>query len=141
MTVLTCRLNFTDFFLTDGERVKPFLENAAIVTDDYPLLEFSSAILLPPLKWQVDETFLNFLRYRVGHYPQVRGLIASEQKRWGENFLARTAQRLSIFSKRYHGPGENAFNKKNYSAGLKAIKIYLDKQGSKPIRLKDARWK
>jgi hypothetical protein len=111
------------------------------VTDDSPLLEFSSATLLPPLKWQVDETFLSFLRHRVGHYPQVRGLIASEQERWEKNFLTRTAQRLSVFSKRYHGPGENDFNKKNYFTGLKAIKIYLGKQGNKPIRLEDAQWK
>ena len=134
-------LDFTDFFITDGERVKPFLENADIVTDDHPILEFSSATLLPPLKWQVDETFLNFLRYRVGHYPQIRGLITSEQKRWEKNFITRTAQRVSVFSKRYHGPGENAFNKKNYSIGLKAVKAYLDKQGNNPIRLKDAQWK
>lgn len=134
-------LDFTDFFLTDGALVKSFLESADIVTDDNPLLEFSSATLLPPLKWQVDEIFLNFLRHRVEHYPRIRGLIASEQKRWNKNFLTRTAQRLSVFSKRYHGPGENAFNKKNYPTGLKAVKTYLDKQGNKPIRLKDAQWK
>ena len=134
-------LDFTDFFLADGERVKPFLENANIVTDDHPLLEFSSATLLPPLKWQVDETFLNFLRHRVEHYPQVRGLITSEQKQWAKSFLNRTARRLSIFSKRYHGPGENAFSRENYPAGLKAVKAYLDNQENKPIRLKDAQWK
>ena len=134
-------LDFTDFFLTDGERVKSFLANADIITDDNPLLEFSSATLLPPLKWQVDETFLNFLRHRVGHYPQVRGLITSEKKRWERNFVTRTAQRLSVFSKRYHGPGENFFNRKNHTNGLKAIKTYLHKQGNKPIWLKDAEWK
>ena len=32
-------LDFTDFFLTDGRRVKSFVESADIVTDDHPLLE------------------------------------------------------------------------------------------------------
>ncbi|MDP7557418.1 MAG: fused MFS/spermidine synthase [Nitrospinaceae bacterium] len=134
-------LDFTDFFLTDGERVKPFVESAEVVTDDRPLLEFSPVTLLPPLQWQVDETFLNLLRHRVGHYPEVRGLITSEKNRWRKNFRTRTAQRLSVFSRRYHGPGEHAFNQRNYRGGIKAIKAYLNKQGDEPIRLKGTQWK
>jgi hypothetical protein len=134
-------LDFTDFFLADGERVKSFVESAEVVTDDRPLLEFSPVTLLPPLQWQVDETFLNLLRHRVGHYPEVRGLITSEKNRWRKNFRTRTAQRLSVFSRRYHGPGEHAFNQRNYRGGIKAIKAYLNKQGDEPIRLKGTQWK
>jgi len=134
-------LDFTDFFITDGKRVQSFLENADIITDNHPRLEFSLTTLLPPLKWQVDETFLNLLRHRAVHYPQVRGLVSSEQKRWEKEFINRTAQRLSVFSKRYHGPGESSFNKKNYTTGLKAVKTYLEKHGNKPIKFKDAHWK
>ncbi|MCH8156776.1 MAG: fused MFS/spermidine synthase [Nitrospinae bacterium] len=133
-------LDFTDFFLTDGERIKPFVESAAVVTDDRPLLEFSHVTLLPPVQWQVDETFLNLLRYRVGHLPKVRGLIAVEESRWRRNYHTRTAQRLGIFARRYHGPGERAFAEKNYPAGLESVKSYLDKLGDKPIRLHDANW-
>ncbi|MDP6657423.1 MAG: fused MFS/spermidine synthase [Nitrospinaceae bacterium] len=134
-------LDFTDFFLADGERVKSFVESAEVVTDDQPLLEFSPVTLLPPLQWQVDETFLNLLRHRVRHYPEVRGLITSEKTRWRRNFRTRTAQRLSVFSRRYHGPGEHAFNREIYPDGLKAVKTYLDKQGDEPIRLEGTEWR
>ena len=134
-------LDFTDFFLTDGSRVNSFVQSADVITDDRPRLEFSSVTLLPPLKWQVDETFLNFLRHRIDHHPQLRGLIASEKKRWEKQFSTRTAQRFSIFSKRYHGPGEHDFKSKNYLAGLKAVKTYLDKKENAVISLKHAQWK
>jgi len=134
-------LDFTDFFLIDAIKVNSFVENADVITDDLPLLEFSPVTLLPPLKWQVDETFLNYLKYRVGNYPQVSGLVSTEKKRWEKNLRIRTAQRLSVFSQRYHGPGESAFRAKNYSRGLNQIKSYLDKKGDKTIELKDAQWK
>ena len=58
-----------------------------------------------------------------------------------KDFAIRTAQRFSVFSRRYHGPGEDAFAMKNYRAGMEAMRIYLDKQKDAPISLKDARWK
>ena len=133
-------LDFTDFFLTDANKVNSFMQNADLITDDRPLLEFSPATLLPPLKLEVDETFLNYLKYRIGNYPQVRGMMPSEKRRWEKDFRTRTAQRLSVFSRRYHGPGESAFMKKNYSRGLNEVATYLDNKKDQPIRLKGIQW-
>ena len=133
-------LDFTDFFLTDANKVNSFMQNADLITDDRPLLEFSPATLLPPLKLEVDETFLNYLKYRIGNYPQVRGMMSSEKRRWEKDFRTRTAQRLSVFSRRYHGPGESAFMKKNYSRGLNEVATYLDNKKDQPIRLKGIQW-
>ena len=133
-------LDFTDFFLTDASKVNSFMQNADLITDDRPLLEFSPATLLPPLKLEVDETFLNYLKYRIGNYPQVRGMMPSEKRRWKKDFRTRTAQRLSVFSRRYHGPGESAFNKRNYSEGLDEVATYLDNKKDQPIRLKGIQW-
>jgi hypothetical protein len=134
-------LDFTDFFIADGSRVNSFVQNAKIITDDRPMLEFSSVTLLPPLKWQVDETFLNLLKYRVGDYPQINGMLSSEKTRWKENFNTRTAQRISVFSRRYNGPGKADFEKKGYPGGLNKVKKYLDIQGEKTIKLNNAQWK
>jgi len=133
-------LDFTDFFLTDASKVNSFMQNADLITDDRPLLEFSPATLLPPLKLEVDETFLNYLKYRIGNYPQVRGMMPSEKRRWKKDFRVRTAQRISVFSRRYHGPGESAFNKRNYSEGLDEVATYLDNKKDQPIRLKGIQW-
>ena len=133
-------LDFTDFFLTDASKVNSFMQNADLITDDRPLLEFSPATLLPPLKLEVDETFLNYLKYRIGNYPQVRGMMPSEKRRWKKDFRTRTAQRISVFSRRYHGPGESAFNKRNYSEGLDEVATYLDNKKDQPIRLKGIQW-
>jgi len=133
-------LDFTDFFLTDANKVNSFMQNADLITDDRPLLEFSPATLLPPLKLEVDETFLNYLKYRIGNYPKVRGMMSSEKRRWEKDFRTRTAQRLSVFSRRYHGPGESAFMKKNYSRGLNEVATYLDNKKDQPIRLKGIQW-
>ena len=133
-------LDFTDFFLTDANKVNSFMQNADLITDDRPVLEFSPATLLPPLKLEVDETFLNYLKYRIGNYPQVRGMMPSEKRRWEKDFRTRTAQRLSVFSRRYHGPGESAFNKRNYSEGLDEVATYLDNKKDQPIRLKGIQW-
>ncbi len=133
-------LDFTDFFLTDGERLKPLVESAEVVTDDQPLLEFSPVTLLPPIQWQVDEMFLNLLRHRVGQLPTVDGLSAAEKSRWSEDYHTRTAQRLSVFAKRYHGPGEQDFVAGNYPAALEAVQIYLDTLGDTPIQLNDTTW-
>jgi hypothetical protein len=116
------------------------MQNADLITDDRPLLEFSPATLLPPLRLEVDETFLNYLKYRIGNYPQVRGMMPSEKRRWKKDFRTRTAQRLSVFSRRYHGPGESAFKKRNYSEGLDEVATYLDNKKDQPIRLKGIQW-
>jgi len=134
-------LDYTDFFLTDAAKLDSFVQSAEIITDDRPLLEFSPVTLLPPLKWQVDETFLNYLKYRVGNYPEVKGLISYEKKRWEKSFRTRTAQRLSVFAQRYHGPGEPDFKKRNYQEGLNNIRSYLDKNKDKAIILKGTQWK
>ena len=134
-------LDFTDFFLTDANKVNSFMQNADLITDDRPLLEFSPATLLPPLKLEVDETFLNYLKYRIRNYPQVRGMMPSEKRRWKKDFRNRTAQRLSVFSRRYHGPGESAFKKKNYLGGLDEVATYLDNKKDQPIRLEGIQWK
>tara|TARA_B100000378_G_scaffold275227_1_gene270882 strand:- start:270 stop:1328 length:1059 start_codon:yes stop_codon:yes gene_type:complete len=134
-------LDYTDFFLTDAAKLDSFVQSAEIITDDRPLLEFSPVTLLPPLKWQVDETFLNYLKYRVGNYPEVKGLISYEKKRWEKSFRTRTAQRLSVFAQRYHGPGEPDFKKRNYLEGLNNIRSYLDKNKDKAIILKGTQWK
>ena len=134
-------LDLTDFFITDGERLKPYLQDAPVITDDRPLLEFSPVTLLPPLKWQTDESFLNLLRYRVDQKPPVTGLSSIGEERLLGDFSTRTAQRLSVFSRRYHGPGENAFAMKNYRAGMEAMRIYMNGKKDAPIRLKDAKWR
>lgn len=134
-------LDLTDFFLTDGERIKPYLQDAPVITDDHPLLEFSPVTLLPPLKWETDESFLNLLRYRADQKPPVIGLSPIGEERLLKDFETRTAQRFSVFSRRYHGPGEDAFAMKNYRAGMEAMRIYMDGRKDTPISLKDAEWK
>jgi len=134
-------LDLADFFLTDGERLKPDLQDALVITDDHPLLEFSPVTLLPPLKWQTDESFLNLLRHRTDQKPPVAGISAIDEDRLLKNFGTRTAQRFSVFSRRYHGPGEDAFAMKNYRAGMNAIRIYMDGKKDAPISLKDAKWR
>jgi spermidine synthase len=130
--------DLADFFITDGKNLEPFLEQAPIITDDRPLLEHSSVNLLPPLKWQTDESFLNLLSHRVGQWPPVTGIVDREKFR--QEYATRTAQRLSVFSRRYHGPGESHFAQKNYTAGMEQLKIFLQSRQGIPISLKDARW-
>ncbi len=138
---VTSFLDLTDFFLTDGERLKPYLQGTPVITDDHPLLEFSPVTLLPPLKWETDESFLNLLRYRVDQIPPVTGLSSKGKEGLLRDFEIRTAQRFSVFSRRYQGPGENAFARKNYRAGMEALRIYMNDKKDAPIRLKDAQWK
>jgi spermidine synthase len=134
-------IDLTDFFITDGERLKPLLEGSPVITDNHPLLEFSPVTLLPPLKWETDESFLNLLRYRADQPPPVTGLSSIEKEALQRDFATRTAQRFSVFSRRYHGPGEEAFATRNYPAGMEALRIYLDGKKDAPISLKDATWK
>lgn len=132
-------LDFTDFFITDGKRLEPYIGNAPIITDDRPILEFSPVTLLPPMKWETDESFLNLLRYRIDQFPPVKNVSGLEESRWRRDFMMRTAQRLAVFSRRYHGPGEEAFSMKNPLAGLEAVRIAL--QGKGAIQLSQAQWK
>ena len=133
-------LDLTDFFLTDGERLKPYLKDAPVITDNHPLLEFSPVTLLPPLKWQTDESFLNLLRHRADQKPPITGISPLEREEFQRDFAIRTAQRFSVFSRRYHGPGEDAFAMKNYGAGMEAMRVYLNTKKDAPISLKDAQW-
>jgi hypothetical protein len=57
-----------------------------------------------------------------------------------QDFEIRTGQRFSVFSRRYHGPGENAFAMKNYRAGMEALQIYMEGKKNAPISLQDAKW-
>jgi spermidine synthase len=133
-------LDFADFFLTDGNHLSDFLENAKEISDDKPLLEFSKVSLLPPMKWETDESFLNILRHRIYQKPPVKGLSAKEQDVFERNFQLRTAQRLSVFSLRYEGPGAELFAAKNYLKGLKDMNIYFENYKKPLIHLDDARW-
>ncbi len=133
-------IDLTDFFITDGDKLKPLLVDSPIITDNHPLLEFSPVTLLPPLKWETDESFLNLLRYRANQTPPVTGLSSVEKEALQKDFATRTAQRFSVFSRRYHGPGEEAFATRNYPAGMEALQIYLDGKKNTPISLRDAKW-
>lgn len=133
-------LDFADFYITDGDNLSEFLESANEISDDKPLLEFSSVSLLPPMKWETDESFLNMLRHRVHQKPPVKGLSANEQDVFGRNFQLRTAQRLGVFSRRYQGPGAEFFAGGNYFSGLEAVSIYFESYKKPSIHLDDARW-
>lgn len=134
-------LDFMDFYLADGNKVKKSLGQAKSISDNFPILEYSSVALLPPLKWETDESFLNLLRHRVGDSPPVQGVSPEEISDLQEGFKLRTAQRLSVFSRRYHGPGENFFAAKNPLAGLDEVKNYLKKAGDTAISLQDQQWR
>ena len=133
-------LDFADFFLTDGDHLSGFLENAEEISDDKPLLEFSKVSLLPPMKWETDESFLNILRHRIYQKPHVKGLSSTEQNDFDRDLQLRTAQRLGVFSQRYHGPGAELFAAKNYLEGLKAMNIYFENYKKPLVHLDDARW-
>lgn len=133
-------LDFADFYITDGKRLSPFLAGAGAITDDSPLLEFSSVSLLPPLQWETDESFLNLLRPRLDQVPEVKGMSTQEQEVFNQAYAVRTAQRFGLFARRYHGPGENFFSSGNYTGGLEALRIYFESNKSAKIHLRDAQW-
>ncbi len=133
-------LDFLDFYLTDGSRLDAYLKDAPIITDDRPILEFSSVTLLPPLKWQTDQSFLNLLRSRLNHFPAIRGATSGEMASLKRNFVIRTAQRFSVFSRRYQGPGHAAFAAGRHHAGLEALDIHFQQTEDDPVRLDGARW-
>ncbi len=134
-------LDFADFYIADGKRLSPFLEGAGEITDDSPLLEFSSVSLLPPLQWETDQSFLNLLRYRLDQVPEVKGMPVGEQEIFKQEYAIRTAQRFGLFARRYHGPGENLFASGNYFAGLEALRNYFESQQTRQVHLRDAKWK
>ena len=133
-------LDFADFFLSDGDHLSGFLESAGEITDDKPLLEFSHVSLLPPMKWETDESFLNMLRHRINQKPPVEGLTPQEQDAFDRGFKLRTAQRLGVFSRRYQGPGVEAFSRRNYFSGLDAMSKYFDSYQKPSVHLNDAKW-
>ncbi len=133
-------LDFADFYIADGKRLSPFLEGAGEITDDSPLLEFSSVSLLPPLQWETDESFLNLLRYRLDQVPEVKGMPVSELEVFRQDYTIRTAQRFGLFARRYHGPGETFFASRDYFGGLEALRVYFESHKTSQIHLRDAKW-
>ena len=133
-------LDFADFFITDANHLSAFLENAGEISDDRPILEFSTVSLLPPLKWETDEVFLNMLRHRINQKPPVTGMTLQEREAFDRNFKLRTAQRLAVFSRRYQGPGAEAFSRRNYFSGLETMSIYFDTYLQPQVHLDDAQW-
>jgi spermidine synthase len=134
-------LDFADFYITEGKRLFPFLEGAGEITDDFPLIEFSSVSLLPPLQWETDQSFLNLMRPRLGQIPKVNGISLGEQEVFEKDYAVRTAQRFGLFARRYQGPGENQFTSRDYLGGLEALRVYFESHNTSPILLHDAKWK
>ena len=133
-------LDFADFFITDSIHLSHFLKNAKEISDDKPVLEFSAVSLLPPLKWEIDEVFLNMLRYRINHNPPITGMSLREWETFDRDFKLRTAQRLAVFSRRYQGPGADAFARRNYFLGLEEMKTFFDSYSKPQIHLDEAQW-
>ncbi|QPJ63672.1 MAG: spermine synthase [Candidatus Nitronauta litoralis] len=134
-------LDFLDFYITDADYLNPILEGSSLITDNRPILEHSAVNLLPPFARETDETFLNFLLGRIGKFPNVIGLTSNNKTLLRSEFEKRTAQRLSVFSQRYQGPGTQAFQSKSYSEGLQAVSDFMEKKSGKWIGLSDAGWK
>jgi spermidine synthase len=134
-------LDMMDFYLADGASLAPLMDRAPVITDDRPLLEHSPATLVPPLKRETDESFLNLLQYRVGQFPSTRGMGPEEVAYLQKNYEVRTAQRISIFSQRYKGPGAKAFALKNYGAGLEQVRLFLANREEPSIQLSESGWK
>jgi len=133
-------LDFADFYITEGKRLSPFLEGAGEITDDLPLIEFSSVSLLPPLQWETDQSFLNLLRPRLDQVPKVNGISLREKEAFEKDYAIRTAQRFGLFVRRYQGPGESLFTSRNYLGGLEALRAYFKSHKSSLILLQDAQW-
>ena len=133
-------LDFADFYIADGKILSPYLEGASMITDDRPSLEFSSVSLIPPLKWETDESFLNLLRFRLDHFPEIKGLEGMKLERFRRDYGVRTAQRLGVFMRRYHGPGESDFAAGKYFSGLNSLREYLMANKTTRIKLHSAVW-
>ena len=72
--------------------------------------------------------------------PPVKGLTPQEQDTFDHNFKLRTAQRLGVFSRRYQGPGVEAFSRRNYFSGLDAMNEYFDSYQKPSVHLNDGKW-
>ena len=134
-------VDMMDFYLTDGNQLSALVSDASVITDNRPLLEHSPATLVPPLKRETDESFLNLLQHRVGQFPFTKGMKAEEVLYFKRNYEMRTAQRLSIFSQRYHGPGAESFSRKDYLSGLTQVSIFLQGRERPFIELTESGWK
>ena len=134
-------VDMMDFYLTDGNQLSALVSGASVITDNRPLLEHSPATLVPPLKRETDESFLNLLQHRIGQSPPTKGMKPEEVLYFKRNYEMRTAQRLSIFSQRYHGPGAVAFANKNYRRGLEQVQTFLQGHEGPFIELTDSGWK
>ncbi len=128
-------VDFMDFFITDTLPLKTYLRETPIITDDNPLLEFSSTALLPPFKWQTDESFLNLLRHRVSQVAPLNNFTKLETRYLLSEYKLRTARRLAEFSQTYNLPGRQSFVEKDYLKGLIDFKNYLKKLNKRPISL------
>jgi spermidine synthase len=133
-------LDLMDFYLADGKSLAPLMDHASVITDDRPLLEHSPATLVPPLKRETDESFLNLLQYRLGKFPSMRGIQPEEIHYFQTNYEMRTAQRISIFAQRYRGPGAEAFARKNFRAGLEQVQTFLETHEGPFIQLSESGW-
>ncbi len=133
-------LDIMDFYLTDAKEIDAFVAAGEEITDNFPLLEHSLVTLLPPLKRETDETFLNILLRRIGRQPPITGVAPDEKESYLRDFELRTAQRLSIFSQRYQGPGKESFAVKNFSEGLEQTRNFLAGGESAIIHLSETGW-
>ncbi|MFQ5481447.1 MAG: fused MFS/spermidine synthase, partial [Nitrospinaceae bacterium] len=134
-------VDFMDLYLADTASLTGLLQGVPLITDDRPLLEHSSVTLVPPFARETDETFLNLLVRRVGAMPPFKTPAEGQRRALREAFDRRTAQRLSIFSQRYHGPGAQAFAAKRYRQGLQEVAAFLRRNPGDWIRVADGGWK
>lgn len=133
-------IDFMDFYITDGGALEPLLASAKIITDDHRILEHSAAVLVPPLKRETDETFLNLLLRRVGNMAPVTGIDPATLPFYERQYHLRTAQRVGVFARRYRGPGHDLFADKQYFAGLEQVRMFVDGLNGGAVRLKENGW-
>ena len=65
---------------------------------------------------------------------------ASELEAFKRHYAVRTAPRLSLFARRYHGPGEDYFASGNYLAGAEALNTYFASKKTAKVDLQGAQW-
>jgi spermidine synthase len=133
-------IDIMDFYLTDAQKIENFVKGGEEITDNFPILEHSPVTLLPPLKKETDETFLNILLGRLNLKPPISGITNEELEFYLRDFNLRTSQRISIFSQRYNGPGKEYFIKKDFNTGIKQVKEFLVDSSEATIRLENHGW-
>lgn len=129
-----------DFYITSADRLDFMLTGTPVITDDNRILEHSQAVLVPPLKRDTDETFLNLLLARVGRPPPLTGVTPQERLFYERRFQVRTAQRLSVFAQRYRGPGHALFAQKAYGEAMARVRAFREGLDGRPLRLQDNGW-